>query len=314
MTKINPFLDTKFIANTVPTIVTTVPNKPTFGNSTDESSDNIEIKNNQGGSARLKEAKKNILDNAEILNLKKEELDYIMNASYESENFGTARYDYQKDKIIVNANTNTDGNGQASTEDMIKTLIHEATHASKKSPFATKEEERECESRAIKETAKLVQSGKINSFDIYNADIVALANNDKVLNERLDEWLTGGYKNRVESLNTAKTTIYLDDKEMSNQDLDNSPKVEIKKGDKILVNGKEYPIGDFFVEGINRTNVCQLFNIQNNNPATAGIIVFDGSTQGEYGKQKLEEKTKGHTEQVFQLIRNDQVISTGKFY
>lgn len=265
----------------------------------------------------LQEAKDIILKNVTDLDLSKEELDYIMKATCVQENFGTARYDSQKDKITVNTNPDADADGNCSAiskEEMIKILIHEVTHASKKSAVISQEEERKCEVRSIKQTAKLVNKGVLKPFDVYNADIRILAINDKLLNSKLDDWLKGGYKNRIESVASARTTIYLQDREMPNSELDKSPKVVIQKGDKIIVEGREYPIGQFFVEGQYRTNVCQLFDVQNNEPKTSGILIFDGSEQSDFAKELLKRRTANFPEKPFQLLKGGEIIASGKFY
>lgn len=254
--------------------------------------------NSNNNKVSVKEATENainvIKENFEELNLPEDAKKYLANIEFANEPFGTARA--ENGKIIVNANNNN-----VNSTDMVKVLIHESLHCVNNSPFSTIEEEFDCEKKAIQATAKLIEQGKIEDFQIYSSSMKNLGakENEKLLDSKLETWLqSGGYDNRI-------------------LDKDGNVNIEqysIQKDDVIKINGKEYgKIGNYFLEGIQSSSICQLFSVNSDNkPTTTGIVVFDETEQSQDDRQRFLSKTDNP--QKIEIVRDGKIICTGTIY
>lgn len=237
-----------------------------------------------------------IMENFDSLGLPEEVKNYLSNIEFKNEQFGSARADVEKGKIIVNTN-----NSNVNPTDMVKLLIHESLHCVNKSPFSSKEEEFNCEKQAIQTTAQLIKSGKLDDFMIYNQSMKELgaSENEALLDSSLNSWLdSDGYDNRI-----------LDSKGNVNIE-----QYEIHNGDVIKINGKECgKIGEYFLEGMQSSNICQFFTVnEDNKPSTAGVVVFDNTSQTFEEKQRFLQNK--NNPQKIEIIRNGQIICTGIIY
>lgn len=237
-----------------------------------------------------------ITQNFDSLGLPEEAKSYLANIEFKNEPFGTARADIANGKIIVNTNNNS-----VNPTDMVKLLIHESLHCVNKSPFSSLEEEFNCEKTAIQATAQLIEAGQLEDFEIYNHSMKELGapENENMLDTSLKSWLNaGGYDNRI----------------LDREGNVNIEQYEIHSGDVIRINGRECgTIGEYFLEGMQSSNICQLFTIDDrNNPNTKGTVVFDNTTQTAEEQQRFLQNT--NNPQKIEIVRNGEVICTGTVY
>ena len=146
----------------------------------------------------LDKAKSILADNYERFDLTEEENNYIQNASTVVESKDCARYDRESDAILFNLN---EGDSIPSIGSLVKVLIHEATHSTlNKTKPDTKNDERKCETRALKISHQLYKEGKIDNFEIIQNSNIYIKNLDS--SEKLDSfiemWLKLGYKDHPE--------------------------------------------------------------------------------------------------------------------
>lgn len=243
----------------------------------------------------LDSAKADIRENMQLLGLTEDEVCFIEAAIVENDNYGAGKVE---DGVLVM----NDNQLVSSKAELIKILIHEATHYSKSSILNTWEEEYECEKRAVLATAKLVNKDKkddLEDFSVWgSASCLAMANDKEYCDSVLQNWLQTAYPNRPESLSEAKTSV----------NINKNTSITFQKGDVVLIDGKEYPIGDYFLEGINATNLIQLVIPRDGRLENAGVMIFDNSdTSG------TVEKIKGKIVQErvpkkFVILREGKVI------
>lgn len=140
----------------------------------------------------LNKAKEILISNATELELSDEEIELINTIDIESINFGAARFDSQRGKLLFNINDQNSPN----ENDFVKVIIHELTHATRGNPAQNSQaEERMCETRAIKGVQKLISEGKLKSFmlpPVENGkppiDVTSLSS-DELIDEYVNAWL-----------------------------------------------------------------------------------------------------------------------------
>ena len=243
-----------------------------------------------------KTAMDTIMENFDSLGLPEEAKRYLLNIEFKNENFGTARADTGNGKIIVNTNS-----AGANPTDMVKILIHESLHCVNKSAFSSVEEEYKCEQHAIQAAAKLIEAGKLEDCQIYNHSMRELGakGNEALLDSSLRNWLgSGGYDNRI-----------LDSE--GNVDIE---QYQIRNGDIIKINGKECgTIGEYFLEGIQSSSICQFFSVNSENRADCkGTVIFDNTTQTPEERRNFLRNT--NNPQKIEIIRDGRVVCTGTIY
>ncbi len=243
-----------------------------------------------------KTAVNTILENFDSLGLPQEAKNYLSNIEFKNENFGTARADTENGKIIVNTNS-----AGTNPTDMVKVLIHESLHCVNKSPFSSVEEEYNCEQQAIQATAKLIEAGKLEDCQIYNSSMRELGakGNEALLESSLKNWLdSGGYDNRI----------------LDSEGNVNIEQYQIRSGDTIKINGKECgTIGEYFIEGIQSSSICQFFSINSENRADCkGSVIFDNTTQTPDERRNFLRST--NNPQKIEIIRDGKVVCTGTIY
>lgn len=182
------------------------------------------------------------------------------------------------EKGIIHIETNN--KNVNSLAEMTKLLIHEANHAflERKSMqnntlnFPTKAEELECESLALTTMAYLVKlyPEKMKDYEIYGKPISSYTNMEATKKDGgVVNWLNG-YQQLADDL-SGNITI-----QHNAQRNPNSPKVEIKSGDIITVQGEPPKIigTTCFMEGVDNTALGQV--IMHNKDFSTPKIVIDG--------------------------------------
>ena len=143
----------------------------------------------------LNKAKSILNENYERFGLTEEENNYIQNTSAVVESKDCARYDRDSDSILFNLN---EGKSIPSVGSFVKVLIHEATHTTlNKVKDDTKEDERQCESRALQISYQLYKEDKIDNFELmqnYGKHVKDLEDTNEI-DKYIDIWLENGYKN-----------------------------------------------------------------------------------------------------------------------
>lgn len=131
-------------------------------------------------------------------------LDIINNKiGYEHYENGAGRFDPDSKKVLLNLDANYTSNSDA---ELMKLIIHEALHCAFSTPCDTQEEEKYCESQAIKITAEIVDSEKTNenttftSYQAYGHNIDDFNNNQSLLDNKINEWINTGYSNYPKTL------------------------------------------------------------------------------------------------------------------
>ena len=243
-----------------------------------------------------KTAMDTIMENFDSLGLPEEAKRYLLNIEFKNENFGTARADTGNGKIIVNTNS-----AGANPTDMVKILIHESLHCVNKSAFSSVEEEYKCEQHAIQAAAKLIEAGKLEDCQIYNHSMRELGakGNEALLDSSLRNWLgSGGYDNRI----------------LDSEGNVNIEQYQIRNGDIIKINGKECgTIGEYFLEGIQSSSICQFFSVNSENRADCkGTVIFDNTTQTPEERRNFLRNT--NNPQKIEIIRDGRVVCTGTIY
>lgn len=247
----------------------------------------------------LEEAKSIIEQNWKGLGLTEKELEFIKSANIYYTDFGSA--EVKDGKLLVNENSPVQ-----SKEELIKMLIHEASHYSKTTLLDTWEEEYEVEKRALELTAKLINKDKddnIVSYGVYGVGILELVKDEKLMHEKLMQWLNSAYQNMPESLETAKTTVHITP----------NHSITFEKDDIVVVGGKEFPIGEYFMDGIKHSNIIQLVKDVNGKPYANGVLIFDGALippELEDDKQNAI-RSRGES-QEFVVLRNGKPIEGAK--
>ena len=170
----------------------------------------------------------------------------------------------------------------------------------------TWEEEYEVEKRALELTAKLIEKDKndnIIPYGEYGVDILEIAKDEKLMHEKLIQWLNSAYKNMPESLETAKTTVHIN----ANQ------AIMFEKGDVVVVGGREFPIGEYFMDGVKRSNIIQLVKDVNGKPSADGVLFFkDAQTSPEFEEDKRNVLRGRGEPQEFVVLRNGKPIEGAK--
>lgn len=135
--------------------------------------------------------------------------------------------------------------------------------------------------------------------------------NPELLQQHLNEWLDSSYSNLADNL-TGDITI----QHSGNTNANN--KIEIKSGDVVKIGNIEYTIGQDgnLLEGRGRTPIMQFINAKTNPPASLidGNIIFDDIIPTSEEKQQANISNITSTGQTVQVIRNGQVVCTGKVY
>lgn len=149
----------------------------------------------------LNDAKVILLDpnNIKELGLSDEEVELIRKIDIESIDFGAARYDSSAKTLLFNINDRNVPN----ESEFVKVIIHELTHATRGNLNGnSQEEERTCETRAIKSALKLIQSGKMKSFMLPNGTLppidISTLITDNMIDNYVNNWLVQqGYDKRL---------------------------------------------------------------------------------------------------------------------
>lgn len=271
-------------------------------------------------------------------------LGYIANIKYEDDPLHNTMHGGNKDdNYAITVNTNlTDSDKLAN---MVTMLVHEANHCDeaylrdnpdkseigntryrdtsgnpKTAPnINTKWEEKACETLGIMTCAILIDKGEIpdKNYSRYNNHkFTEYLTNPDLLTQDIDEWCDRGYTNYIEDFDGNLTIEHMRMPDVDTTGTANT-KIQIKKGDVVKVNEKEYTIGNgIFMESSDSAPIIQFCDYSGQTPRglIEGRIVFDGlePTQSEKEKVGLENITP--TEQTVQIIRNGQVVYTGKVY
>jgi len=247
----------------------------------------------------LEDAKAIIEQNWQVLGLTEKELEFIKAAKIYYNDFGSA--EAKGGELLVNENSPVQ-----SKEQLIKKLIHEASHYSKSTLLDTWEEEYEVEKRALELTAKLIEKDKndnIIPYGEYGVDILELAKDEKLMHEKLMQWLNIAYKNMPESLETAKTTVHINP----------SQAITFRKGDVVVVGDREFPIGEYFMDGVKRSSIIQLVKDVNGKPSADGVLFFKGVQISPELEEDKQNALRGRREpQAFVVLRNGKPIEGAK--
>lgn len=130
-------------------------------------------------------------------------LDIINNKiGYEHYEKGAGRFDPESKKVLLNLDANYVSNSDA---ELMRLVLHEALHCAFNTPCDTQEEERLCESQAIRITAEIVNSEKTNnnttftSYQTYGQNIEDFSNN-QLLDNKINEWINTSYSNYPKTL------------------------------------------------------------------------------------------------------------------
>ena len=265
----------------------------------------------------------------EIIN-KKDENGKFSGIDFENNAYGSARADLQNGRILMNLN-NQPYNSNSDAE-IMKIIIHEALHCVYNTKTGnTWDEERCCESQALKLTAEIVEAEKNNpnstftTFQTYEHNIEDFANNDQLLNDTIQKWLETGYTNRTQDINGNITIIK--DTSLTTQDvlktgsqeyLNPNNRIEIKSGDEVWIDGKKVTtIGEAKLESAlltqnkGNSNKCTLYKPQQ--PAI-GVIVFDNTVDETVDEKGNPIKLPNTTPKDVEIRGADGRIVKGKIY
>ncbi len=269
-------------------------------------------------------------------------LKYIANIKYEDDPLHDTMHGGDKsDGYAITVNTKLQDTDNLAN--MVTMLVHEANHCDEAylrdnpdkseigdtryrdvsgnpitAPYInTKWEERACETLGVMTCAVLIDKGELPNYSRYNNhQFTEYLTNPDLLTQDIDEWCNRGYTNYIDDFDGNVTFEHMRMPDVDNGGLTDA-KIQIKKGDIVKVDGKEYTIGNgIFMESSDSAPIIQFCDYTTQPPTglIEGRIIFDGlePTQSEKEKVGLDDITQ--TAQTVEIVRNGQVVYTGKVY
>ena len=189
---------------------------------------------------------------------------FLNNIKYDN-SWGAARADAQNETVWVSVAAQ-----MPDKTNLTKVLLHEALHCAFNTIQDTQEEERLCETQAIKTISSMINSGKLNDSQVENYGIKYKDITDENLKPIIDSWTNKYYASRPENL-SGKVTI--------------NGKI-IESGDEVYINGQKQGVignGNFYIDSPDGRQVY-MQNIDN------GTTILSDKDNG---KGKIEIKHNG---------------------
>lgn len=265
-------------------------------------------------------------------------LKYISNIKYEEDPLHDTMHGGDKNDgyaISVNSKLKNSDN----LANMVTMLMHEANHCDEAylrenpaeselndtrhrdasgNPITSprtnsKQEEKACETLGIMTCAILIDKGEIpdKNYSRYNNHkFTEYLTNPDLLTQDIDEWCDRGYTNYIEDFDGNLTVEHMRMPDVDTTGAANT-KIKIKKGDVVKIGTQEFTIG--YGTYLYNADSAPIFSMPELGIAGAHII-FDNIVPTQSEKDKVGLGHIAPTEQTVQIIRNGQVVYTGKVY